>query len=335
MRSLIGVSVLIATCLLLTGVPGCVLPTVDEILAEAATRARALDRGAIIVAVTGVNGASLDGTGSETLAWEFIAVDPNAADAYHVLNFDGTNWTTETINELLVGIAYFDLTEVDMTELEARALLAAAGHADDFLGWSLNQPLHPDYPNPLYTFTYADKGVIIDTVTEAVTVSTPPLGGGGGAVPGADDISLALIAFATERINDEDPAAMIVWAGGRDLAGQPLAAAADTTTWDFEAVAVAGTDVQAWSLNYVDTPVWTVTELGVPPFGVQFVNLTSLTMDVVEAWDLAVAAGYAGPFDWWCVFQPLYPGVDSPMYVFPIATGYVLVDSLTGEVIEE
>jgi len=69
-----------------------------------------------------------------------------------------------------------------------------------------------------------------------------------------------------------------------------------------------------------------------PPFGIEFLDLTVVGMDVVEAWSIAVDAGYQPPAQWWILFKSLNPTSDNPLYVFPTATGYLLVDTVTGEV---
>jgi len=312
--------------------PGPVDP--DGAWAQAAQRARQLAADAIIIAITGVNGADFGGAGSETLAWEFTAVDPDADDVHYVITYDGTTWEDQTNESPLVGVGYVDMTGVAMGEAQARALLATAGHADDFFTWSLYQPLHPDFPNPLYSFVYDDKTVTIDTVTEDVTVAAldleaPPL----GVPPDADSVSMFWVFKAADEMRDVNPDAFIIWAGGYDSMDGALDAADETDTWDFKAVAFAGTDVLAWDLHYDGE--WTIAPLEFPPFGIVYTDLTAVTMDVVDAWDLAVAAGYEPPFDWWSMFKPLHPGAENHVYVFGSVVGFVIVDTVTGEVTVE
>ena len=304
------------------------------VLVQAAQRARLLAADAIVIAVTGVNGAALDGQGSQTLAWEFTAVDPNGDDVHYVITYDGATWADETVETPLVGVGYVDLTDAAMSETEARALLTTAGHGDDFFSWSLYQPLHPDFPNPLYSFAYEDKAVTLDTVTETVTVAAlnleaPPF----TAPPGADSVSAFWVVKATDEVRDVHPDAFIVWAGGHDGTGAPLETANDTNAWDFTAVALDGDGVRTWGLHYDGE--WTITPSEFPPFGIVYTDLTEVTMDVVAAWDLAVAAGYEPPFDSWSMFKPLHPGAENHVYVFSGAVGFIIVDTVTGEVTVE
>src|SRR4030043_353187 len=74
--------------------PGCPVPPTEQSLIQQATdRARTLDPDAIVFQVTGVNGASFDGTGSETLSYTFQALDPNDPTVMYELSFDKTDWT--------------------------------------------------------------------------------------------------------------------------------------------------------------------------------------------------------------------------------------------------
>lgn len=304
------------------------------VLVQAAQRARLLAADAIVIAVTGVNGAALDGQGSQTLAWEFTAVDPNGDDVHYVITYDGATWADETVETPLVGVGYVDLTDAVMSETEARALLATAGHGDDFFTWSLYQPLHPDFPNPLYSFTYEDQAVTLDTVTEAVTVATldleaPPF----GVPPDADSVSMFWVFKAADELRDVNPDAFIIWAGGYDSTDGALGAADETDTWDFKAVAFEAEQVLAWDLHYDGE--WTITASDFPPFGIVYTDLTVVTMDVAAAWDLAVAAGYEPPFASWTLFKPLHPGAENHVYVFSGTAGFIIVDAVTGEVTVE
>ena len=120
-----------------------------------------------------------------------------------------------------------------MSEEEARQLLADAGHEDDFFGWALYKPLHPDFPNPLYAFNWAEKGVSIDTVTQEITVAEAPGGGEPPLTtpPTDDSVSVRLISMATAEIQAVNPDAFVIWTGGRDGDGEPLAAPGDTNFW--------------------------------------------------------------------------------------------------------
>ncbi|NLX13422.1 MAG: hypothetical protein GXY44_07195 [Phycisphaerales bacterium] len=312
----------------------CSVPEVRTLIQEATTRVQQTDPNAIVYSVGGTNGANLCGEGSMTLTYTFMAVNPENDATYWILTYDAVNqtWSSEELAGPLVGVGYVDLTGVTLSETQARALLANAGHADDFLQWSLYQPLHPDFPNPLYGFNYADKSVTIDTVTQEVTVMTageteePPL----GWFPGEDSVSVEYVAQADARIKEAASNAFIIWAGGRDGASEPLNAPGETNVWNFLAIALNDPEIRAWRLTYDGE--WTVEEWEGVPFGVTFVDMAVVTMDVVEAWGLALDAGYQPPFNCWELFQPLYPGVVNPEYVFTVPGGYIFVDTVTGEV---
>ena len=308
-------------------------PGDQTVLEQAAERAQELDSDAVVFSMSGMVGTEADETyGLATASWEFLAINPDASDTYYRLMYDGETWTDETVGTPLVGVVFVDLLTVTMTEADARAILEAADAGDDFTEWSLYQPLSPDFPNPLYTFAYAEESISIDVEAESVTWSPyeEPLGDGGG-IPGEDSISQIVIAAAGAQIADVDPDAVIVWAGGSDGDGNALSQPSDTNVWDFVAVAVTATGTQAWSLRY-DGSGWDIDEQGFPPFGVLYVSLGGIPMDVVEAWQLAVDAGYDPPFDSWTAFQPLHPNAENAVYVFPTNAGFVLVDVVTGEV---
>jgi len=303
----------------------------EGVLAQAATRARELDAGAVVIQASGLNGAILDGTGSQTLEWEFVAVNPDAPETTWVLSYDGEAWSDEQIDSVLVGVVYEDVTLVEMTEEQARERLAAADLEDDFFGWALYQPLHPGSLNPLYAFNYGTSTATVDTATGQVNSATVPQEEPPLMVPPSDDsVSLQYLHQAAEEIRTVDEAAMVIWAGGRDGDDQPLEAPGDTNVWDFKAVAMHDDEVRSWTLTY--TGEWAVTEDPLPPFGIEFLDLTVVGMDVVEAWSIAVDAGYQPPAQWWILFKSLNPTSDNPLYVFPTATGYLLVDTVTGEV---
>jgi hypothetical protein len=213
---------------------------------------------------------------------------------------------------------------------QARAIVLSLGHENNFYGWSLHQALFGG-PNPIYTFTWGDKIVVVDAVTGEVT-ETPiePQSTPLTAAPGDDSVSIEMILAAGEKIKEFNANAFIIWAGGRDGDNQPLNQAGDTNVWDFYAVD-NGIQLQAYQLKYDGD--WLVAELAVPPFGIQFLDISQVTMDVVEAWDIAVDAGYPGPYNWWTVFKPLNPTVQNPGFVFRDSSGrYIIVDTVTGEV---
>jgi len=305
----------------------------ESLIEEATTRARLLDPEAVVFQVSGVNGDSLDGLESETLLYTFLALNPAERTVTHQLTYDGAEWATDTHPLPAIGVGVYDLREVDMTEANARALLLAAGHADDFFGWVLYRPLHPSTSNALYAFNYGDRTVTIDTRTEEVTLQTPAVDGppAGGGAPTDDSVSLQVIEEANARIKEQARSAMIVWAWGRSGDGGQLDTPEDTAVWDFVAVDLDGT---AWQLGYDGS--WNVAELAFPPFEIEYLDLNAvLTMDVVEAWNLAVDAGYGPPYEHWEVFKPLHPDAENPVYIFEGPDGFVIVDTVTGEVAVE
>ena len=327
-----GLLILLSAALILSC--GCpLLPCFDSgnLITLATGYARQLDPDVIVFSVSGVNGDRLYTDGTQTTSYSFRAIDPAAGDTIYTLDYDLMSWTTGTSSFPTLGVAYHDLREVTMTEARARRLLADAGYDDDFHGWSLYRPLYPG-ATAIYTFNYGDQAVMIDTETEAVSVTTPaaegpPLAG----APSDDAVSIPMIAAADAQIKETAATAFIIWAGGRDGDGNSLNAAADTNVWDFVAISLDNGDAPAWRLSYDGT--WTVEALAEPPFGILFQDLyANLGMDVVEAWTLAVDAGYNPPFSTWEVFQPLNPSVENIIYVFPASVGFVIVDSVTGEV---
>jgi hypothetical protein len=335
----IGQTLLAVVVLTLVMGQGCpILPVnpIDslELTEQAAQTVQQEDSDAIIFEVGGVNGSSVLWWGSQTLTYEFLAVNPDDPGTIWILSYDviTATWTIEQEDEPFVGVTFADMSEVQMSETEARALLASAGHEDDFLNWSLYQPLHPDFPNPLYTFVYNDKSVTIDTQTEAVTVSVfgqePPLG---GTQPGDDSVSLEYVTQADSRIKQENSEAIIVWAGGRDGDGDALNEPADTNLWDFLAILPeSGPGLTAWTMTYDGE--WTIEDFNGVPWGVEFIDMTTVNMDVVEAWQLATDAGYDPPFEDWTLFKSLNPNVENPNFVFTTNAGFVIVDTVTGDV---
>lgn len=70
--------------------------------------------------------------------------------------------------------------------------------------------------------------------------------------------------------------------------------------------------------------------------GLEFLDLTQVGMDVVEAWTLAQAAGFGPLFRSWELLKPLNPNVANIIYVFNMPDGtYVIVDTITGAVTQE
>lgn len=301
-------------------------------LTEADRRAKALDPDLIIFQAGGVNGATLEG-GSLTLEYAFLAVKPQDDSAIWRLTYDLSTWAVpERIEGPIVGVAYNDLTQVTVSESEARALLEEEGYGDDFFTWSLSTPLHPDYPDPLYAFIYEDGTVTIDTGTGAVARSdldqAPPLT---APPPTEDSVSLEYIVAATEHIKDTSTNAFIIWAGGYGAGGQQLDTVTETARWAFLAIDLGDSNVRAWRLTLSDD-TWEVEELTWPPMGIEYTDLTVVSMDVIEAQRFATDAGYQPPYQMWEVFKPLHAGIPHHQYVFTTPARFIIVDAETGEV---
>lgn len=305
-----------------------------ELTMEAEERVQTQDEGAIIYQVGGVNGPAFSDDVNRTETYGFLAVDPDFAHTVWEVTYDVERdiWTTDVQEGPLIGVNYEDMSRVQMSEAEARNLLAAAGHDDNFINWTLNQPLHPDYPHPLYTFLYNNKKVTVDANTHAV-VMTPvneelPLV---GDQPDDDSISRQYIADADARIKSEQPEAVIIWAGGRDSTGNELNEPYDTDRWDFFAIVPeAGPGLAAWTMTYDGQ--WTVEDFNGVPWGTEIYDLTAIAMDVTEAWQLAEDAGYEPPFEDWTLQKPLNPNVENPNFIFTTSSGFVIVDAVTGDV---
>ena len=280
-----------------------------------------------------MNEVGQDAGGGATQLYTFLALNPAERDTTYELTHDGADWTTDTHAFPTIGVGVYDLREVDMTEAEARALLQAAGHEDDFIGWVLYRPLHPSTSNSLFAFNYGDATVTVDTQTEEVTVTTSDLDGppAGGGTPGDDSVSLQMIEAADAQIKAQARSARIVWAWGRTGDGSQLDVPEDTAVWDFVAVDLEGT---AWQLRYDGE--WNLAQLAFPPFEIEYLDLNEvLGMDLVDAWNLAVEAGYDPPYEHWEVFKPLHPDAENPVYILSQSNGFVIVDTVTGEVAVE
>ena len=248
------------------------------------------------------------------------------------LTYDLEDWAIPAVVEgPQVGTAMTDLTEVAITETDARTRLTNAGHADDFFSWSLYTPLHPDYPDPLYSFLYQTEVVTINARTGQVSSADIDRGGALSAAQPADDsVSVQYIADASARIRETSENAIIIWAGGRDGDGADLLAASDTNVWDFWAIDLSATGVAAWTMQY--NGEWTVQTAEFPPMGIEYLDLSTVSMDVVEAWTIAADAGYPPPYSSWEAFKPLHPGIQNRLYVLNRAGQHIIVDTETGEV---
>ena len=307
----------------------------NELLAEAASRAREFEEGAILIRASGLNGPANNGAGTQTVEWEFIAVNPDAPQNTYYLWYDRSEWSTEVVPSVLIGVTYFDLLEVQMTEGEARARLQDAGLSDGFHGWTLYKPVQFDIPSPLYAFHYGDSTATVDTATGAVEsdqiekLPTPDDG-----LPGPESVSLARVLEGADQIRRIEPDAVIVRASGRRAECEPMTMPEETDVWTLRAVCcVDDEDVRSWTLTFDGE--WEVTEDEVPPCGVEYIDLTKLEMDVVAAWAVAVDAGHDPPFTGWSVFEPATCTVEDPRYVFPTESGFVLVNAVTGDLIDE
>lgn len=152
--------------------------------------------------------------------------------------------------------------------------------------------------------------------------------------PLEDSVSVQMVAAATAEIKKTNPQAIIIWAGGHRGDEQPLQAPAETNVWDFLAVAVESTGTSAWYMHYDGS--WSIEKLNYDPMGIEYTDIGVVTMDVIEAWDLALAAGYQPPLRSWEMFKPLNPNVPNINYVFNMPDGsFIIVDSVTGEVSQE
>lgn len=129
-----------------------------EVLEEAASRARGFDPDAIVVEASGLNAAMCDGSGYGTTEYEFVAVNPDSPQTTYFLTFDRAEWAVNQVDETMVGVSYFDVLQVEMTEAEARARLVEEGLPEDFEIWVLSVMPTPDPDLPLYFFVY-DQGV--------------------------------------------------------------------------------------------------------------------------------------------------------------------------------
>jgi len=319
-------------------------PCYSDILAAADGLAKEQNPNAVVFEVVGDNVGILEGTGARTMTYVFLAADSEDGMPMWRLTYDRLqdSWRVEELNTPIVGVVFIDLTEIEMTEEDARALLTANGFAEDFLSWGLSQVLYPGVTNPVFSFLYSNQTISIDAIEGAVTYQVVNPGGVGDAnpsddelpaAPGDDSVSVQMIHAATEEIQRTARSAFVFWAGGRDADGGDLNQPGDTNYWDFNAVANLDTDPRTWTMAY--DGAWHITEVSIVPFGIELIDIRSVTMDVVEAWALAVDAGYFPPFQWWAVFKPLDPDALNPLYVFGTPYAYVFVDTVTGEVSAE
>ena len=168
-------------------------------------------------------------------------------------------------------------------------------------------------------------------VTGIACTLVPPLDNVGPV--GDGDVSIPMIAAATDEIHKTQPAAFVIWAGG-ESDDQWLGSAEDVDVWSFIAVDNDGEEALAWWLLYDGE--WTATQMEFAPMGIEFMDMTTVEMDLVDAWDAVVDAGYIPPFPGVEVFKTLNPTIENPQFAFTLPDGgFVLVDTVTGEVIQE
>lgn len=152
--------------------------------------------------------------------------------------------------------------------------------------------------------------------------------------PSEDGVSVRMIAAAETEIRKAIPTAIVVWGGGRRGDDQSMKAPGETDTWDFLAAAASESSASYWSMHY--DGAWSIQPLSTQPMGIVLESMTGVSMDAVEAWSRVVQAGYEPPFRTWEVLHPLNPNVVNPIIVFNMPDGgYLIVDSVTGEVSQE
>jgi len=123
-----------------------------------------------------------------------------------------------------------------------------------------------------------------------------------------------------------DGRSRIVWAGGRLLNGAAMADPAEADTWDFNALALDGSTIAGmWELTLL-VEQWRIRELEHPPMEIEYIDLTTIPMDVHEAWEILRQQGLARPFFTWELFKPLNPELPNPCYAFYLGGQYLFVD---------
>jgi len=154
--------------------------------------------------------------------------------------------------------------------------------------------------------------------------------------------SLNRIAEATAQIRQVNPAALIIWGGGRKDDNSAMDGPEETQTWQYTAVALRDNGLSArnselegiWELIF-DGDDWTINTLSEPPFEIAFVDLNAVSMDVGQAWQLVVEAGLSQPIFSWELFESLNPNYPNPQYAFSLGgVRYIFVNTVTGEVTE-
>jgi len=147
------------------------------------------------------------------------------------------------------------------------------------------------------------------------------------------DVSSPMIAAATDQIHKTQPAAFVIWAGGEGD-DQWLGSPQDVDVWNFVAVDNEGEEALAWWLVF--DGAWTTTQMEFAPMGIEFMDISTIEMDLTDAWDAVLDAGYIPPFPGVEVFKALNPTIENPQFAFTLPDGgFVLVDTVTGEVTQE
>ncbi|HQH28217.1 MAG TPA: hypothetical protein PLP17_12525 [Oligoflexia bacterium] len=139
-------------------------------------------------------------------------------------------------------------------------------------------------------------------------------------------VGLDKVRRADEQAKLQHPLAKIVWAGGRLASGAKMDDPAHADTWDFDAIADDGSPqvVGMWELTLRNAE-WEVTPLEWPPMEIEYIDLTTITMDVSEAWVVLQQAGLAQPFFTWELLKSLHPDYPNPFYAFHIGGGQYLL----------
>ena len=144
-------------------------------------------------------------------------------------------------------------------------------------------------------------------------------------------VGLDKVRLADAQAKALHPLAKIVWAGGRLASGGTMNDPAAADTWDFNAVADDGSSqlVGIWQLILLNSQ-WIINQLQYPPMEIEYIDLTSITMDVSDAWQLVIDAGLSRPFFTWELLKSLHPDYPNPFYAFYVGNGqYLFVDIVT------
>lgn len=139
------------------------------------------------------------------------------------------------------------------------------------------------------------------------------------------------VQLADREAKKVDPRARIVWAGGRMLSGGALANPGDADTWDFHAVAAENGEVAGqWELTLL-VEQWQIEPLQWPPMQIEYIDLTTIALDVEAAWAILEQQGQARPFFTWELFKPLNSSLSNACYAFYVGDGqYLFVDAARG-----